>query len=135
MKSLILTLVAIFAMTSIATPATAAQKPETVTVKAGKQRSASKSKLKIKFVSVVEDSRCPENVQCVWAGNAKIKVTVTSARGSETFEMNTGMGPQGNQFDGWAINLESLTPTPRAGSKPISAKAYVAKFTITRLQR
>ena len=134
MKVLILTLAAIFIMTSVATASTAAQTPQTVTVKAGKQKSASKSKLKIKFVSVIEDSRCPENVQCVWAGNAKIKVIVTSERGSETFEMNTGMGPQGNQFDGWAITLESLTPTPRAGSKT-AAKAYIAKFTITRLQR
>ncbi len=132
MKSLIFTLVAIFAITSFAS---AAQKPETVAVKVGQQKTASKSKLKIKFVSVVEDSRCPENVQCVWAGNAKIKVTVKSARGSETFEMNTGMGPQGNQCDGWAINLESLTPTPRAGSKPTATKAYLATFTITRLQR
>ncbi len=132
MKSLIVALVAIFAMTSILS---AAQKPEAVTVKAGQQRLAKKAKLKIKFVSVVEDSRCPENVQCVWAGNAKITVTVTSSRGSETFEMNTGMGPKGNQFEGWAIELESLKPLPRAESTPIIAKEYVAKFTLTRLQR
>ncbi len=135
MRSLILTLVVIFVLTSISMASTSAQAPQTITVKAGKKTSASRSKLKIKFVSVVEDSRCPENAQCVWAGNAKIKVTVTSARGSETFEMNTGMGPQGNQFDGWAINLESLTPTPRTGSRPVASKAYTARFTITRLQR
>ncbi len=32
--------------------------------------------LSIKFTNVTEDSRCPENVECVWQGQAKIKVEV-----------------------------------------------------------
>ena len=131
MKTFILILIAIFAMTTITT---AAQTTDNVTVKAGQQKSAKRSKLKIKFVSVVEDSRCPIGVNCVWAGNAKIKVMVTSARGTETFEMNTGLGPKGNQYDGWAINLDSLTPLPRA-NVTTDPKSYQAKFTVTRLKR
>lgn len=31
----------------------------------------------IKFVEVLEDSRCPKNVTCVWAGRARVLVEVT----------------------------------------------------------
>jgi hypothetical protein len=30
----------------------------------------------ITFEKVLEDSRCPENVQCVWAGRARVEVIV-----------------------------------------------------------
>ena len=31
----------------------------------------------LEFTKVLEDSRCPINVQCVWAGNARIVVTIS----------------------------------------------------------
>ena len=111
-----------------------AQTSESFTLKNGKQITAKKSKLKIKFISVIEDSRCPIGVNCVWAGNAKIKITVTSAQGEKTFEINTEMGPKGDQFDGYAINLLSLTPHPKAGVT-LNPKKYQGKFSVTRLQR
>lgn len=109
--------------------------PETVAVKAGKQATASKSKLKFKFISVVEDSRCPTGAQCVWAGNAKIKIEVSVPKGeTKTFEINTETGPKGDQIGGYAVTLESLTPYPNA-NRPTDVKKYIAKFSIVRLQR
>jgi len=32
--------------------------------------------LHIRFDGIMEDSRCPEGLQCYWAGNAKAKITV-----------------------------------------------------------
>lgn len=131
MKIFILTMIAMLGITSFA----AAQSPDTLEIKAGKAKTGSRSKLKVKFISVLEDSRCPTGTQCVWAGNAKIKISVTSKRlGTKVFELNTGMGVQGDQFDGYAINLVSLTPTPAMNGK-IDPKKYKAKFTITRLTR
>ena len=37
-----------------------------------------KAGIKVAFVELVEDARCPADVQCVWAGNAKIKIRVTT---------------------------------------------------------
>ena len=131
MKTLIFTLVAMLGLTTFAT----AQSQDSFELKIGKQKTGSHSKVKVKFISVIEDSRCPTGAQCVWAGNAKIKISVTSKRlGTKVFELNTGMGVQGDQFDGFAINLESLTPSPTAIGR-IDPKKYKAKFTITRLQR
>lgn len=112
-----------------------AQTPgETIVVKAGQQKTAKKSGLKIKFISVIEDSRCPVGVNCVWAGNAKIKVMITGEHGSKTFEFNTTMGPKGDILDGWSIMLEELTPLPRADKKT-RPRDYKATFNIVRLTR
>jgi len=39
----------------------------------------------IKFVEVLEDSRCPENTTCIWAGRARVLVEV-SKNGKVSFE-------------------------------------------------
>ena len=111
-----------------------ARSGDTVTLKIGQQRTVKPSKVRIKFLSVVEDSRCPTDVNCIWAGNAKVKVLVSTSRNSREFEINTNLGPQGNQLDGWAINLVELTPSPTGKGAP-SKGSYRAKFTVTRLTR
>ena len=111
-----------------------AQSKETFTLNVGKQKTAKKSRLKIKFLGVTEDSRCPVGVNCIWAGNAKVKVRIVGARSTKVFEFNTNSGPKGDIFEGWSIVVDSLTPEPHA-NKPINPKSYKAKFTITRLQR
>jgi hypothetical protein len=47
--------------------------------------------------------------------------------------MNTNMGPKGDQIGGWAVNLTSLTPAKRAGSK--TRLPYTATFSITKMTR
>lgn len=111
-----------------------AQTKETFTLSVGKQKTAKKSKLKIRFLEVVEDSRCPVGVNCIWAGNAKVKVQVIGARSTKVFEFNTNLGPKGDTFEGWSIVIDSLTPTPHA-DKTIDPKSYKAKINIERLNR
>jgi hypothetical protein len=131
MRRLLLILAAIVGVAITA----AAQTPDTVTLKAGQQRSGVHSRLKIKFIAVTEDSRCPMGANCIWAGNAKVKFEVIGRTGGrKTFEANTTTGPKGDQFDGWAIDLVSLTPSPKMGST-LNPRSYQARFTITRLQR
>ncbi|MGB7202120.1 MAG: hypothetical protein WBD16_07615 [Pyrinomonadaceae bacterium] len=111
-----------------------AQTKETFTLKVGKQKTAKKSRLKIKFLSVTEDSRCPVGVDCIWAGNAKVKVQITGTHRSQIFEFNTNLGPKGDIFDGWAITIGNLTPYPHA-DKPLNPKSYKVKFAIERPSR
>lgn len=131
MKRMFLTLITIIGLSA----AVLAYKPETVTVKSGQKKSAVGGEFTIKFVSVTDDSRCPTDVNCVWAGNAKVHVIITDRRGgSKTMVMNTTMGPHGDQYNGWAIYLTELTPAPKS-SVAIKQKAYKATFSITRLTR
>lgn len=39
----------------------------------------------LKFMEVLEDSRCPENTTCIWAGRAKVLIEV-SENGKESIE-------------------------------------------------
>lgn len=107
---------------------------EIFTLGVGKQKTAKKSRLKIKFLEVTEDSRCPTGVDCIWAGNAKIKVQVVGSHSSQVFEFNTNIGAKGDIFDGWAITIDKLTPYPQA-DKEIDKKCYKVEFAISRLTR
>ena len=133
MKSLFLALILTFAFGSLIE--TNAQTAQKINVLVGKQKKASRSRITIKFVSLIEDSRCPDKVNCIQAGNARIKVKV-SKPGSDpiTFEANTNLGEKGNIYEGYAIYLTDLTPVPNANVR-LNRNAYTATFSISRLSR
>ncbi len=133
MKNLILTLILTLFFGSLLP--TEAKTDEQIKVLVNRQKVVPKTNLTVKFVSIIEDSRCPEGTNCVWAGNAKIKVTV-KMRGIEpkTFELNTNLGAKGETYEGYAINLVSLTPTPKNNIR-INRNGYTATFTVSRLTR
>ena len=109
MKVLGLCLIAIIASATF-TPAKA---PETVKVKVGKSKVTSAGKVTIKFVSVVEDSRCPINARCVWAGNARVKLAVSVGKAAaRTIELNSGVEPRSIKADGYVFTFVELTPYP-----------------------
>lgn len=90
---------------------TLAKAEESVKVTIGKTKTADRGKVSIKFISVVEDSRCPMNARCVWAGNAKIKVSVSvGRRRTETVELNSNMQPQTVTVQGYRLTLQDLNP-------------------------
>ncbi|CAN5811202.1 hypothetical protein BH20ACI4_BH20ACI4_26020 [soil metagenome] len=103
-------------------------------IQINKQKKFSRSNLTVKFVSLIEDSRCPIGTNCIWAGNAKIKIEVGKGRNKKTFEVNTNLGPKGADYDGYQIELVSLTPEPRENIR-INKNGYVATFAVSRLTR
>ena len=120
-----------------AAQAVLAQSEGQTTLGVGQQKTVSVGdKFKIKFISVMEDSRCPADVKCVWAGNAKIKIQVSMAGGeTKVFEINTtNGGPLGGQIDSYAVTLTSLTPA-RKSNKNIRTRDYRATIVIRRLMR
>lgn len=131
MKTLFLVLISIFVFGGFIET----QAQTKVKLRAGKQKTATEDRLKIKFVSVTEDSRCPIGTNCVWAGNAKVQIKITNRRGeSKTFELSTNGQPQAADFSGWYILLESLTPHPKVNLE-ITKNSYTATFSIKRLTR
>ena len=103
-------------------------------IQINKQKRFSRSNLTVKFVSLIEDSRCPVGTNCIWAGNAKIKIEVGKGRNKKIFEVNTNVGPKGAAFDGYQIELVDLTPVPRENIR-INRNGYVATFAVSRLKR
>lgn len=86
--------------------------------------------LTIRFSGVGEDSRCPVDVQCVWAGNAVVRLTITTSGGASTdAALNTTLDPKSTTASGYTIRLAALKPVPRSGTT-IPATAYVATLEV-----
>lgn len=102
------------------------------TLKQGKRVNVRGTKLKIRFVSVVEDSRCPIGVQCVWQGNAKANLELTGVgRMRSHIRLNTGIEPKEGQYSDYTVRLVKLTPEPKSGEK-INAREYQATLIVLR---
>ena len=109
-----------------------AQTTQQATVNVNQQKKFSRSKLTIKLVSV-EDSRCPRDVNCVWAGNAKAVFKISSSKGkSQTFNLNTNLEARAVKFEGYEIKLGEVTPYPRS-SIEIKQNEYAVTFVVTKL--
>jgi hypothetical protein len=89
----------------------ASAKADDVNLRIGQTKVAAGGKLSIKFIGVMEDSRCPMNARCVWAGNAKIKISVAvGRRAPQIFELNSNTPPQNVTVAGYRISLQDLNP-------------------------
>lgn len=87
--------------------------------------------LLIAFEGVAEDSRCPEGVVCVWAGNARAHFSATDGAGARVeFDLNTGVQPRAHRFGGYTIRLERLVPHPHV-DREIEVDEYVATVVVS----
>lgn len=69
-------------------------------------------------LEVLDDSRCPVDVQCVWAGTAHVKARVMSGLG--TSEMTFALGePVTTEAE--TITLTGLSPAPHSGTDILQA--------------
>ena len=49
-------------------------------LRAGQQVTVKGTKLRIRLIAVENDSRCPSDVTCVWAGNAAVQLQLSTGR-------------------------------------------------------
>lgn len=85
--------------------------------------------LHVRFDSVLEDSRCPTQVTCVWSGQARIAVAIwRSQEEPVTLEFNTNPAPAENRqtltYSSYMIRLESLDPYPQSPEQSIEQSEY-----------
>ncbi len=113
---------------------TNAQTKQQIKVLINRQKAVPGSKLTIKFASLIEDSRCPVDTNCIDAGNAQIMIKVSKSNGAaQTFELNTNSAPQGVISAGYKINLVALNPEPATNIR-INRNGYTATFTVTKIK-
>ena len=129
MKYLIAVVLVLFGFGAFS--AASAQTGQEISVKVNRTVSA-KGGLRVNFVEMVEDSRCPEDANCIWAGNAKIRVRVTKNGRSKLLELNSGLEPRTETFAGYSFQLQALTPAPRSNIR-INRNGYVAKILVKKV--
>jgi hypothetical protein len=84
-------------------------------IKYGQELTVKGEDLKIKFDSLLDDSRCPTDVKCVWEGDAKILISVRRARAKEShLELHTNQNfTRAGKYQKYTIKLIALDPYPR----------------------
>jgi hypothetical protein len=87
---------------------------------------------RIRFASVANDSRCPADVNCVWAGNAEVQIEAEAGGSRKALKLNTHGGdrfPKESRHKQYTVGLVALSPHPRTDRKT-KATDYVATLVI-----
>ncbi len=122
----------LFILTSALVPPQDATLGQEFDVRVGRWVTVEGERLRVTFDRVAEDSRCPEGVQCVWAGNAKVVLRLSkSRRRSSTMSLNTGTDPKEASYRGYEVRLVKLEPYPKE-KRRIRKRDYVATLVVER---
>ena len=89
------------------------------------------SPLMLTLRDVTADSRCPTDVQCVWAGDAEVEVRLSHDGRSATAALHTTLEPKQVEYDGYTVQLLSVAPAPREGVE-IPKSEYQIVLRVTR---
>lgn len=82
--------------------------------------------VKIQFEEVLEDSRCPVNVQCVWAGQARVKVNISGPNTpEETLELIVGKKDKDVLYSAEDFVLKAMNLAPYPDETNGKNKKYV----------
>ena len=110
------------------TPTISASMGSEFEIAVGQEAKVQGSAIVIRFGGVTEDSRCPSDVQCVWAGDAVVRLSLSGA-GSTDASLHTMLDPKAVQYSGRTITLVGLKPVPRSGTKT-PALEYIATLRV-----
>jgi hypothetical protein len=106
------------------------------TLAGGQEALIASEKLRLRFAEVLEDSRCPTQVDCFWTGQARIAISVYPEASSATkVEFNTNPAPGQTvkvaEVGPYSIELQSLDPYPQTPDA-IAFEDYRATLVVRR---
>jgi hypothetical protein len=78
------------------------------------------------FESVLSDSRCPVNVQCIWAGEASARFSFKDQAHDSPIRINLRLGDSDTLDNGCIIKFIDLLPYPNT-EIPFEPEDYVAR--------
>lgn len=95
--------------------------------------------LRLRFTDVLEDSRCPTDVECFWTGQARITVDAELGQDAPaSLEFNTnpapGQGVLTNDVGGYVIELRSLDPYPKTPDDSPALTDYSATLAVRKIR-
>jgi hypothetical protein len=91
---------------------------------AGLGETATVGTLRIRPLSVVEDSRCPINARCIWAGRMILRAEIRSRGRAVTRDLTLG---EPIAYEGGRLSLSAAEPGRTAG-RPTATNAYLFTF-------
>lgn len=104
---------------------------KTVSLAPGRSVSLDGETLDIKFVEVINDSRCASGVTCIWQGEVSSRLEITY-QGTVYTKVVTQPGltsePSSTEFNGYLFSFD-VQPYPTAGT-PIKDNEYRLQLTV-----
>jgi hypothetical protein len=105
---------------------------EAFDLKVGEARTVASEELTIEFQRVVADSRCPQNVQCIRAGDVTIRLGIARRPTGRTTLDVTSPSTAPSSIDGtYSLTVVDVMPYPDANRR-IDPDEYVARLLISR---
>ncbi len=105
---------------------------ERFTLAMGEVAAVNNTNLRLEFVRVTGDSRCPADAICIQGGDALVQVRASDGGSSTLLGLHTGDSSQaGADFGGARVTLLELQPYPFS-SRTIAQEEYRATLTVTR---
>jgi hypothetical protein len=104
------------------------------TLRPGATATLTDAGFKVKLEQVTDDSRCPVDVTCVWAGDAVAVLRINPDRAGETKRLHINRGadrPGEAEQDAYVIRFVKLLPAPR-NNQTIPSEDYRATFVVQR---
>jgi hypothetical protein len=102
------------------------------TLAAGESASVAGTPLRIRFIRVSGDSRCPADALCIQGGDALVHIRAESGTGPAEYELHTGDSSRAAvSHAGYRIELAMLQPYPFS-SRTIQPGEYRATLNVSR---
>jgi len=112
----------------------ASPKPgESFTLAVGERAALEAVDASVRFLAVSTDSRCPSQVQCVWAGDGAVVLEIAptgSEAAQDTLHTNPESGPRAAILAGYELTLIQLDPHPETPGG-ISSDDYRVTLTLS----
>lgn len=103
---------------STAASAQAASRGDTISIRLGESAFIDDRRLELRFDARVSDGRCPANANCVWVGDAHVRVTSRVAGGvPKSADLHTGLEPRAITVDRYVVTMVGMTPYPGLGNE------------------
>jgi len=109
---------------------------KTITINFGETKSICDN-LEISFISVVNESRCPDNVQCVWAGELEVELSLIEELDQVSLLTLKLAGleeeSESVEFNNVRYKLMKGDPCPSIGNAEINEEDYILVITVESL--
>jgi hypothetical protein len=98
-----------------------------VTLAPGEAVAVKTADLRVRFIAVAEDSRCPRDVTCVWAGEVRIQLEIQRAtQPAARVEMSEGGSTLAGDF---RVSIVRVEPQPMSTER-IAPQGYRATLKV-----
>lgn len=103
----------------------------TLELRVGEQKAVAGADFMLLLGGVPEDSRCPEGVECIWAGSVGVELVFCGPKSERTARLNTNAPPRVLKFRGRYVRVVGVSPKKVEG-RELRPSDYVVTVEVSR---